>query len=409
MKVLSGMIRALWDVLVRGSKSFMGERLAVASDTSTFSIDHATARQRFRQAALNLGWQVESHPIGAIGPEGEELAFDVACSTCGDPEKVLVVSTGVHGVEGFFGSAVQVALLERWATAAPPSTRCVFLHGLNPYGFAWLRRFDENNVDPNRNYLLPGERFEGVPEVYARLDSFLNPRCPPSRWDPFTMKAMGKIARYGLKALRQAIAGGQFRYPRGLFFGGAGPSRTQRLLAENMPRWLAGGKFVAHLDFHTGLGKSGACKLLIDYPLSERQQGWLTDWFGAKSFEPFNAQGIAYETRGGFGRWCVSSGLAPDYLFACAEFGTYGPVRVLAGLRAENQAHHWGEPGAASTVWAKARLKELFCPASKAWRSKVLHRSLNLVDQAHHGLIELDLAKLGAGTPDLVQRATDDA
>ena len=52
--------------------------------------------------------------------------------------------------------------------------------------------------------------------------------------------------------------------------------------------------------------------------------------------------------------------LALDYLFACAEFGTYGPLRILAGLRAENQAHHWAPPTAASTVWAKQRLKELF-------------------------------------------------
>ncbi len=364
----------------------------VASDISTFSVDHATARQRFRQAALKLGWQVETHPIDAVGPDGEELAFDVACSTTGDPEKVLVVSSGVHGVEGFFGSAVQVALLERWASATPPSTRCVFLHGLNPYGFSWLRRFDENNVDPNRNFLLPGEPFEGVPEGYSRLDAFLNPRRPPSRLEPFTLKALWLIARHGMPALQQAVAGGQYRYPQGLFFGGAGPSRTHQLLAANMPRWLGGSKSVAHLDFHTGLGSSGSCKLLIDYPLSPRQENCLTKWFGADSFEPLDVHGIAHKPQGGFGRWCVSSGLAPDYLFACAEFGTYRPVQVLAGLRAENQAHHWGTPSASSTVRAKERLKELFCPASDDWRSKVLHRSLELVGQAHQGLTDLEPA-----------------
>jgi hypothetical protein len=317
------------------------------------------------------------------------LAFDVGYSPSGDPERVLVVSSGVHGVEGFFGSAVQVALLEQWASATPPPSRCVFLHGLNPYGFAWLRRFDENNVDPNRNFLLPGEPFEGAPEGYARLEAFLNPRRPPSWWEPFTLKALWLIARYGMPALRQAVAGGQYSYPRGLFFGGAGPSRTQQLLGENMPRWLRGSKCVVHLDFHTGLGRQGACKLLIDYPLNDRQRGWLTDWFGADSFEACDSSGIAPDARGGFGRWCVSRGLAPDYLFACAEFGTYGPVQVLAGLRAENQAHHWGTPSAASTVRAKERLKELFCPASGAWRSQVIERSLELVGRAQRGLLEL--------------------
>lgn len=360
----------------------------MASKPTTFSSDYADARRRFRQAAARLGWRLETHPIGVGGPDGEELAFDVASSPDGDPERVLVVSSGLHGVEGFFGSAVQVSLLERLASAPPPPTRCVFLHGLNPFGFAWLRRFDENNVDPNRNFLLPGEPFEGASEGYARLDAFLNPPRPPSLWEPFTIKALWLIARQGMPALRQAVAGGQYRYPRGLFFGGAGPARTHRLLGEILPRLLEGSKRCVHLDFHTGLGRWGACKLLIDYPLSDRQRGCLTDWFGADSFEAFDSRGIAYDTRGGFGRWCMARGLAPNYLFACAEFGTYGPVRVLAGLRAENQAHHWGTPTAASMIQAKSRLKELFCPDSAAWRSKVIERSLDLVDRAQRGLLE---------------------
>lgn len=364
--------------------------MTVASQSlTTFSPDYASARQRFRQAASRLGWHLESHPIGLVGPGGDELAFDVACSQGGDPSKVVVVSSGVHGVEGFFGSAVQVALLEQWASATPPPIKYVFLHGLNPFGFAWLRRFDENNIDPNRNFLLPGERFEGAPSAYVELDAFLNPRRPPSRWDPFAPKALWLIARYGMPALRQAVAGGQYNYPHGLFFGGNGPSRTQQLLTEHMPRWLRGSQHAIHLDFHTGLGRKGACKLLIDYPLQEQQRGWLTDWFGPDSFEACDSSAIFYDAKGGFGRWCVSRRLAPHYLFACAEFGTYGSVQVLAGLRAENQAHHWGAPKAASTIQAKQRLIELFCPASDTWRSQVLEQGLKLVDQAHQGLMKI--------------------
>jgi hypothetical protein len=366
---------------------------------TAFSPDYATARQRFREAASRLGWQLEAHPIGATGRSGEQLTIDVGSSPSGDPERVLVVSSGVHGVEGFFGSAVQVALLERWASATPPSTKCVFLHGLNPFGFAWLRRFDENNVDPNRNFLLTGERFEGAPEGYARLDAFLNPRRPPSSWEPFTLKALWLIARHGMPALRQAVAAGQYDFPRGLFFGGAEPSRMHQLLGDNLGRWCQGSRCVVHLDFHTGLGARGACKLLIDYPLNERQRTWLTDWFGVGSFETCDSSSIAYDARGGLGRWCVSRNLSPDYLCACAEFGTYGPVQVLAGLRAENQAHHWGTPSAASTVRAKERLKELFCPSAEAWRSQVLERSIELVGRAHRGLLDLSLSATGVAPP----------
>jgi hypothetical protein len=86
----------------------------MAMQSTAFSNNYHDARQRFRQAALRLGWQLETHSIDAIGPGGEQLAFDVGSSPEGDPERVLVVSSGIHGVEGFFGSAVQIALLEHW-------------------------------------------------------------------------------------------------------------------------------------------------------------------------------------------------------------------------------------------------------------------------------------------------------
>src|SRR5690606_30517591 len=95
---------------------------------------------------------------------------------------------------------------------------------------------------------------------------------------------------------------------------------------------------------------------------------------------------IAYDARGEFGRWCVSQKLADNYLFACAEYGTADPVKVLAGLRAENRAYHWGETSSASTASAKQQLKELFCPSSEAWRTQVLQHSLDLVDRAVRGL-----------------------
>ena len=173
------------------------------------------------------------------------------------------------------------------------------------------------------------------------------------------------------------------------------------MLGENLPRWLAGSRSVVHLDLHTGLGPNGSCKLLIDYPISERQRGWLTDWFGADSFEACDSSSIAYDARGGFGQWCVSRNLAADYLFACAEFGTYGPVQILAGLRAENQAHHWGVPSAMYTVRAKQRLKELFCPSSEAWRSQVLERSLDLVGRAVRGLHDLSQPTTGAAASNI--------
>ncbi|MBL6829928.1 MAG: DUF2817 domain-containing protein [Pirellulales bacterium] len=102
---------------------------------------------RFRKAAQRIGWRLEAYPIAAVGPGGDELTIDVASSATEDADNVLVISSGLHGVEGFFGSAVQTMVLEWWASSASPPVRCVFLHALNPYGFAWIRRPNENNED----------------------------------------------------------------------------------------------------------------------------------------------------------------------------------------------------------------------------------------------------------------------
>jgi hypothetical protein len=366
------------------------------NELAHFSPDYQTARDAFCAAVGGLQWGLESHPLdGLAGPAGEELAVDVAASTTEPCARTLVLSSGLHGVEGHFGSAVILQVLEQWLRE--PSTltdlRVVILHSLNPFGFAWSRRFDQENIDPNRNFLLPGEEYAGSPAGYAQLDRVLNPRRPPSAFDLFPLQALASILQQGLPALQQAIAAGQYDFPRGLFFGGSGPSAVQRLMDAHLGRWLAGSETVVHLDFHTGLGRWGTDKLLIDYPLTNQQTEQLTRWFGADSVQTNDSASRAYSARGDFGHWCVARSLAANYLYACAEFGTYSPYRVLSGLRSENQAHHWGQPGDSATLAAKQRLRELFCPASPEWRTATVRRGAELVGQALRGLSGLSPAE----------------
>jgi len=362
--------------------------MAASSESlvATFSSDYLSARTRFRAGVERQNWTLESLPIDASA-DGLELTIDVAASS-GPADNVLLLSSGVHGVEGFLGSAVQLSLLDRLAEmdSAWRDVRLVCIHAVNPYGFAAMRRFDENNVDLNRNFLPADASYTGAPDAYVALDALINPQRPPSAWEPFLLKAVWQVARHGMPRLRQALAGGQYDFPQGLFYGGAEPTQSHRLLAENMPRWLEGSRRVIHLDFHTGLGHWGGCRLLIDYPLTDLQRSQLTQWYGAAAFETCDETEVAYQAQGGWSQWCVSQGFSPEYVYACAEYGTYKPLTVFAGLRAENSAHHWGEPDHRATVAAKARLKELFAPASPAWRKQVLNHAASLIDQSLQGL-----------------------
>lgn len=351
-------------------------------DTDGRFCDYSPARKRFLDAAQHARWTVESHVFSGAGPNGESLVCDAAFSPGRTDDKLLIVSSGLHGVEGRFGSAVQIAALERRVSSPRSGVRWLFLHALNPFGFAWSRRFDAENIDPNRNFLLDGEPYAGAPETYAALDSLLNPRRPPSRADLFRVKAAGAILRYGMPALRQAVAGGQYEFPLGLFFGGRGSSETFRFLRRGLSTWAGEATRIVHLDFHTGLGPWRTWKLLGDHPLTESQRDRMRRTFGAGAISEFQTSDTSYHARGGFGGWCAEELAGRDYVYFCAEFGTYGPVTMLAALRAENQAHHWGHLTDRATRRAKTRLREVFCPASASWRTWALQEGLTLVDRA---------------------------
>jgi len=346
-----------------------------------FSIDYAEARTRFRDRATARGFRLEGHPIAATGPNGEELTIDVARAGDAQAGAVVVVSSGLHGVEGTFGAAVQLALLqdENVVGELPRSVALVLIHALNPFGFAWIRRANEENVDLNRNFLLPGERYSGSPARYAALDALLNPKHPPRRLDLFRPRAALAILRHGMPQLKQAVAGGQYDFPRGLFFGGAGPSPTYRILGEHLPRWVGDAARILHVDFHTGLGRWATYRLLVDVGLAQPHFEWSRAHFGSRVVHCDPARSIAYQARGDLAAWCRATFPDRSYELLCAEFGTYPPLRVLAALRAENQSHFWTRPDQPITHRAKRQLLEAFVPSSALWRACAVTQGLEII------------------------------
>jgi len=320
---------------------------------------------------------------------GEALSIDVAITGSAQPSATLVVSSGLHGVEGFFGAAVQAALLEgpfqHWI--APESVRIVFIHALNPFGFSWLRRTNENNVDLNRNFLLRGERYEGSPAKYTLLNHLLNPIKRPFPLEPFYLNTVLAIVRHGYAALKDAVAGGQYDIAHGLFYGGERPSRTKELLDENLADWIGTSTQVLHLDFHTGLGPWGSYKLLIDRPADHPRTRELAGVFGDENLQGWDKDGVSYTIRGGMGAWCQQRFPEKSYDTIVAEFGTYATLKVLKALRLENCGHHSIDPSESWVNDAKQQLKEIFAPADIAWRHKVVAQGLHLVDAALSNLL----------------------
>ena len=349
---------------------------------SAFPRDYAAARDGFRRAAAEAGCAVTSYETGDVGPRGEALTIDVAVSHAHagvGTETAIVLSSGLHGVEAPFGSAVQVtALREITAGRLRPEARLVLVHALNPSGFAWSRRVDARNVDLNRAFRWPGMPDAPPDGPYGAIDALLNPPRPPSS-DLFRLRVVAAALRAGPATLKRAIAAGQRSYPRGLFYAGTETPPLQTFLEREVPGWLAGATTAVHLDFHTGLGRRDNAALIVDYPLIETERAWWTGRVGAHVLSESLRDDKAYTAIGSLGQWCAARRFAPRYRFAFAEFGTFGGPRILAGLRAENRAHHWAKPGDAATIAAKAGLRTLFCPPDADWRVRAVRRALALI------------------------------
>lgn len=354
--------------------------LSIPNSMTYFSPDYFTARSRWRSAASLLSCRLESHQIEAPSPINQPLTIDVAF--LGNPlaPKTVVISSGLHGVEGLFGSAVQLALLDRYLTSdlLSPDLSIVMIHMLNPFGCAWYRRWNEDNVDLNRNFLVGDEVYQGCPPAYPLLNDFLNPQSPPTRFEPFLLKSLTLINRYGMPTLKNTLPVGQYEFPQGLFFGGNTRSQTQQILTAHLRRWLGLSQQVFHLDLHSGLGKWGDYQLFSNLIKDSPRYQWLSRYFNNNQILTSNSEKSVYQPRGNLGNWCKSSFADLTYDFLLAEFGTYSMLRVLKALRAENRAHWWGQPEDKSARDAKRELLEVFVPKSQRWRTGVLQQGIDL-------------------------------
>ena len=325
---------------------------------------------------------MESLALDAKGPDGQDLTIDIVWIGSPTPERVIVHSSGLHGVEGYAGSAIQLQLL-RTLPVLPPNAAIVVVHVLNPFGMAWSRRVNEENVDLNRNSIFPPDTYAGAPEMYARLDPLLNPPSAPQS-DAFLMKVAGVIFRHGFSALKQAVAGGQYEFPRGLFFGGKRLQQSLVLYRRFLQNRVSDAKQILVLDAHTGLGKYGKDILLVD---SDRLVK-ASQIFGNRVVPLDPQRSAAYRVRGGLQSLIFGLNTTADVSFVGQEFGTYHPVRIIQVLREENRWHQFGNGKLDHP--SKRQIKQMFCPDDEAWKQSVLARGKEALDRGFHNVFTPD-------------------
>jgi len=354
-----------------------------------FQPSYRASRERLLESAHQLSTRhpvlVDSRAIAPRGPDGETLALDWVCFGARRPRHVLVLSSGTHGVEGYTGSAIQHHAL---ATVLPrlrldPGSAVVVQHANNPYGFAWHRRVNEDNVDFNRNFR---DRFDPTqcPADYEALYDCLNPTdLDPAHEAARWARVDAFIAAHGLRRFQQAAVEGQYRYPQGMQFGGHAQAAGTRHLLALVHEHLRDAQTVQWLDFHTGLGAFGACELITGAPTDDdgyafSQQVWPAGVKSAAAGESLSTPLNGLLDRG----LAAALPAGARFAFAYPEYGTWEPMRVIRAMRADNWLAHHGDPHDATGRAIEAEMLEAFRPDSRDWERSVVVSGAELVRQA---------------------------
>lgn len=345
-----------------------------------FSGSYAEGRQRFLAAARQAGATLTAHPHPLRGPEGEELAIDVARIGPAGASRAIGLGSGTHGVEGFCGSGIQTALLSAGlATALPADTALVFIHAINPWGFAWGRRVNEDNVDLNRNFLdheKPHPDNPGYEEIYAAVN-------PPDLSEAALAAGRELMRAYaeahGAAALQHAISGGQYTRPEGVQFGGCEPVWSNTTLRKIIRAEFGGAERIVYLDIHSGLGPRGKGEVICTSPEQSSAFRRMAGWWGGIVHSTQAAGSVSSNVPGSITE-AFTAELDGREITPCGlEFGTVPMNAVAAALVADNwlHAHRGLDDPLAPAI--KKQIRDAFYVDEDDWKEDVTRQTREMI------------------------------
>lgn len=350
---------------------------------SGFEGSYGAARARWLAAAHQRGGTIDSvvHP-DVCGPGGEALAMDWASFGNERASRVLLITCGTHGIEGYAGSAVLCAWLEAQAPAVPEGVRLVLVHAVNPWGFAHGQRVTEHNVDLNRNFI----DFSVLPTNAGY--TALHPALMLEDWNEQAVaRAFAAMddyrLRHGEKAFSDAFNGGQYQHADGLFFGGHEPQWSNLTLRAQLRRHLATARQVHLLDLHTGIGPYAEPFFINFAAQGSPERSAAERLWGAESLSGKGSTHAALATYQGLLIDAFAAELPQARTSSVVvEFGTHPRPQMqrahlaLAWLRQQ-------PAGADSSAAREARraYAEAFIPSDQTWRHQVVSRGIALCSQ----------------------------
>lgn len=346
------------------------------------------------QAALAARAPVDSYYIeGHVGLHGEALATDVSRLGPETARRLLVTTSATHGVEGFCGSAAQVALLHdrpMHALLNKLNVAILLVHAVNPFGFSHLSRTNEDNIDLNRNSV----DFTQALPVNAAYDDLHKLLVPPE-WPPSeknTHAITDYIARHGQSAYQKALTTGQYQHADGMFYGGRQRSWSTQLLHTLLSRHAASSEHIGWIDFHTGLGPYGHGEKICVGQVSEAELQRARAWWGADLASPLDSTTVASNVAGPVLDTLRGINTPAQITAIAIEYGTVPLIDMLHMLRADSWLRQNPHAPQETIDAIRSEIQAAFYCEDDVWRGMILGQARVAILQAVLGLSRESIA-----------------
>lgn len=371
------------------------------SESKLFPETYEASRDRFRGnlARIQAGWP-EAHLAQHTLSGDEDLTIDwIQSPATRRNEKVFLLTTGEHGIEGFVGSAMQQRFIDQYLPKLDPATTgIVLVHAINPWGMKNRRRVNAHNIDLNRNFVWDSRGFD--PEInpeYDRVKTFLNPGRKIQHLLLSHLKHYLSLALLMTKMdrdeFRNATLLGQYRYPECVYYGGKDYEEETRTVIKLYRDALSQYDQILHLDMHTGYGPRYQMSLVNSVHETRSSADFVARYnyplvVAATGEEFYAIQGDMVDYF--YSIW-KKEFPAKRFYSGAFEFGTVkdildGIVHSPRAMILENQCRWNGAANETIRERVAELYQELFNPQADDWRKKALADA----DQAFEGILRAE-------------------
>ena len=349
----------------------------------SFRTDYEDIRLHLQELSDGLGAEFASHPID----ESDGLYIDSFYLPSRDTQTNLVVlTTGVHGIEGYIGAAMlDVFFGEIYPTLDHSDTGVLVVANVNPYGMKHLRRYNENNVDLNRNFILDWDTFDRASnQEYPKVDTFLGPtgKIGNALWHEagFYLSLAKTAITEGADTISDALLTGQYEYPEGVYYGGDGDESSTVYLKDVFARCLESRyENIVHIDIHSGYGPRYNMVIFnsVFETMTEAESVAAFGYGNVIAHDSESFYATTGDTTDFFYRLAQQKDTDTALFSTCFEFGTIGDaffdtILSLHYTVDENRNHFYPTDNGVSAQIVHENYMELFYPTETAWREKTV-------------------------------------